>query len=151
MWPKCILPRVLARYWILMALRAPQQSSSSIDGGYRDQQSRAATACIAFNPRQRSLFATGNSSGSVHLWRLPSTLSTSLANETGLLQNLGKALEDGEATAAAKAKAKARAAKMAKAKAKARAAKVKSRPEKAGSKDSSGGGGGGGGGSETRK
>ena len=126
---------------------AADESKASMDGDHRGHSRRAATACVAFNPRQRALFATGNASGSVHLWRLPATLSTSLANETGLLENLGKALEDGDATAAAKAKAKARAAKVAKAKsktkAKARGTKDKKRPQ-AESKASDGGGGGGG-------
>ena len=95
------------------------------DGGIRGDRDargqRSATTSVAFNPRQRALFATANASGSVHLWRLPETLSTALPKEEGYLERLARSLEDGDAvrkSAAAKAKAsKAKAVKKAKKKA----------------------------------
>ena len=79
------------------------EEKSSVVGEFSSSSSsRPATTCLAFNPRQRALFATGNSTGSIHLWRLPPTLSTSIANEGQNLEFIVRGLEDGDAIAAAK-------------------------------------------------
>ena len=124
-----------------------EKNSSSTVGDYSNHSStsRPSTTCVAFNPRQRALFATGNSSGSIHLWRLPPSLSTSVANEDQSLESIVRGLEDGDAIKAAK-KVAAR-SKNAKKK-KAEAARRKKMEKRGGS---GGGGGGGGGSSELKK
>ena len=96
-------------------------------GDYGHSSKRSATTCVAFNPRQRALFATGNSNGTIHLWRLPPTLSTSVAKEEQQLLTIVRGLEDGDAIAASKRAAS-----------KAKRAKGKKKGKK---KESSGGGG----------
>jgi WD40 repeat protein len=62
------LGQSLTKYVVEIHSNFNQGDTSDNDDISTDYNRRPSTTCLAFNPRQRALFATGNSNGTVHLW-----------------------------------------------------------------------------------
>ena len=84
------------------SVSVPSVSSSS--GSRVSREANPCLTTLAFDPRVGTLFASGDETGNVRIWKLSPAFSTSLANEQGRLNQFYNGYEDEEEKAAQAAK-----------------------------------------------
>jgi len=77
----------------IATLEAPSMQSDTITSNRRTTAvKRVGFTGIAFNKKQRDLFAACDNSGRVHIWKLGWKLANKHANEQSILDSMGNSL-----------------------------------------------------------